>query len=72
VNCYALAPHNGAQAIDVGSNWPAGLIWGYPGGSANPNDGNRAKPQADLAEFTIGARGQDSYDISAVVRPSSF
>jgi hypothetical protein len=43
-----------------------GLIWGYPGGSANPNDGNRAKPQADLAEFTIGARGQDSYDISAV------
>jgi len=66
VNCYALAPRNGNQAIDVGSNWPGGLIWGYPGGSASPADGNSAKPQADLAEFTIGAGGQDSYDISNV------
>jgi len=72
VNCYALAPHNGFQAIDVGPNWPGGLIWGYLGGSANPTDGNKAKPQADLAEFTIGAGGQDSYDISNVVIPSSF
>jgi hypothetical protein len=56
----------------VGPNWPGGLIWGYLGGSANPTDGNKAKPQADLAEFTIGAGGQDSYDISNVVIPSSF
>ncbi len=72
MNCYALAPHNGFQVIDVGRNWPGGVIWGYPGGSANPTDGNNAKPQADLAEITIGAGGQDFYDISIVVRPSSF
>jgi len=48
------------------------VIWGYPGGGANPTQGNNAKPQADLAELTIGAGGQDYYDISNVVRPSSF
>jgi hypothetical protein len=58
--------------IDVGPNWPSGVIWGYPGGSANPTDGTNAKPQADVAEFTIVPGGQDSYDISAVVIPSSF
>ncbi|CAM6051300.1 unnamed protein product [Sphagnum compactum] len=66
VNCYALAPYNGFQVIDVGPNWPGGVIWGYPGGSANPTDGNNAKPQADLAEITIGAGGEDYYDISNV------
>jgi hypothetical protein len=48
------------------------VIWGYPGSSADPGDGNNAKPQADLAEFTInGFSNQDSYDISNVVCPSS-
>jgi len=73
VNCYALAPNNGFQVIDVGPNWPGGVIWGYPGGSANPTDGNNAKPQADLVEMTIGtADGEDYYEISTVVRPSPF
>jgi hypothetical protein len=56
----------------VGTSWPGGVIWGYPGGSADPTDCNKAKPQADLAEFTInGFSNQDSYDISIVVCPSS-
>jgi hypothetical protein len=67
-----FCPYNGFQVIDEGRNWPGGVIWGYPGGSANPTVGNKAKPQADLAEFTIGAVGEDYYDLSNVVRPSSF
>jgi hypothetical protein len=47
------------------------VIWGYPGSSADPVDGNNAKPQADLAEFTTNVNNQDSYDISTVVCPSS-
>ncbi|XP_024400323.1 pathogenesis-related protein R minor form [Physcomitrium patens] len=66
VNCYALGGRGGRQQINVGGNWPAGVIWGFPGGSANPNEGNNAKPQANLAEFTIGAGGMDYYDISNV------
>ncbi len=58
--------------IDVGPNWPGGVVWGYPRGSANPTGGNMAKPQADLAEFTIGAVGEDYYDLSNVIRPSSI
>jgi hypothetical protein len=58
--------------IDVGSNCTGCVIWGYPGGSANPTDGNNATPQATLAEFTIGAGGEDYYDISIVVCPSSL
>jgi len=57
---------------DVGPNWPGGVVRGYPEGSANPTVGNMAKPQADLAEFTIGAVGEDYYDLSNVVRPSSI
>lgn len=68
MNCYALGGRGGRQQINVGGNWPAGVIWGFPGGSANPNEGNNAKPQANLAEFTIGAGGMDYYDISNVVR----
>ncbi|CAK9222336.1 unnamed protein product [Sphagnum troendelagicum] len=65
ITSYALG--SGAnQLIDVGTSWPGGLIWGYPGGSADPTDCNTAKPQADLAEFTIGANNQDSYDLSNV------
>jgi hypothetical protein len=68
VTCYALAAGTGSQLIDVGTTWLGGLIWGYPGSSANPIDGNNAKPQADLAEFTInGFSNTDSYDLSNVV-----
>ncbi|KAJ7569733.1 hypothetical protein O6H91_01G090900 [Diphasiastrum complanatum] len=64
--CYVLGGGSGSQLIDVGSNWPGGIVWGFPGSSGNPVDGNNAKPQANLAEFTIGASGQDYYDISVV------
>ncbi|KAH8963418.1 hypothetical protein BDL97_04G009400 [Sphagnum fallax] len=65
ITSYALGS-GASQLIDVGTSWPGGVIWGYPGGSADPTDCNTAKPQADLAEFTIGANNQDSYDISNV------
>lgn len=65
VNCYVLNSRGGRKQIDVGSNWPAGVVWGFPG-SGNPSTGNNAKPQANLAEITVGAGGQDFYDISNV------
>ncbi|CAM6068481.1 unnamed protein product [Sphagnum tenellum] len=68
VTCYALAAGTGSQLIDVGTTWLGGLIWGYPGSSASPIDGNNAKPQADLAEITInGFSNTDSYDLSNVI-----
>ena len=67
VNCYVLNGRGGRQQLNVGGNWPAGVIWGFPGNSGNPGIGNNAKPQANLAELTIGANGQDYYDISNVV-----
>jgi hypothetical protein len=67
VNCYVLNGRGGRQQINVGGNWPAGVIWGFPGNSGNPGVANNAKPQANLAELTIGASGQDYYDISNVV-----
>lgn len=66
VTCYALEHGNGRHSIDVGASWPGGVIWGYPGNKADPVDGNEAKPQADLAEFTIGSGNLDFYDISNV------
>lgn len=66
--CYVLNGGGGTQQIDVGSNWPAGAIWGFPGNSGDPATGVQARAQADLAEFTIGgSNGQDTYDISNVV-----
>lgn len=67
VTCSAL-PNGGSKLLDVGSVWVGGLIWGFPSDSADPNQGNLAKPQANVAEFTIGQNGQDSYDLSNVVR----
>lgn len=65
-NCYVLNGGGGTQQIDVGSSWPAGAIWGTPG-SVDPATGVQARPQADLAEFTIGGSGgEDFYDISNV------
>ncbi|CAK9223174.1 unnamed protein product [Sphagnum jensenii] len=65
ITSYALGS-GASQLIDVGTTWLGGVIWGYPGGSADPTDCNTAKPQADLAEFTTGDNNQDSYDISIV------
>lgn len=66
ITSYALGS-GASQLIDVGTTWLGGIVWGYPGGSADPTDCNNAKPQADLAEFTINGSGnQDSYDISNV------
>jgi len=66
VKCYVLNKSGGRQELNVGSKWTAGLVWGFPGNSGNPSTGNNAKPQANLAEFTINAGGQDYYDISNV------
>ena len=71
VNCYVLNGRDGRQQINVGGNWPAGLVWGFPG-SGDPSTGNNAKPQANLAEITVGAGGQDFYDISNVVRAPCY
>lgn len=64
VTCYAL--QNGqAHLLDVGASWSGGLIWGFPSDNPDTNQGNLAKPQANLAEFTITSP-QDSYDLSNV------
>lgn len=65
VTCYALQG-GASQSVNVGATWVGGLIWGFPGASGNPGLGNTAKPQVNLAEFTIGTNGQDSYDMSLV------
>ncbi|KAG0623197.1 hypothetical protein M758_3G155700 [Ceratodon purpureus] len=65
VTCYALQG-GGSRQKDVGASWVAGLIWGFPSDSGDSGQGVAAKPQANLAEFTIGANGMDSYDLSNV------
>jgi len=65
VTCYVL--NNGGSHVITVDTWPGGLVWGFPGASGDPVQGNNAKPQANLAEFTIGSNGQDSYDLSNVV-----
>lgn len=65
VTCFALQ-NGGANPVDVGAVWVGGVIWGLPGDNIDPTNGNLAKPQANLAEFTIGTNGQDSYDLSNV------
>ncbi len=68
VTCYPLAAGTGSQLIDVGTTWLGGVIWGYPGPTADPTNGTNAKPQADLAEITInGFNNTNSYDLSNVV-----
>jgi len=65
VECYVLQ-NGGSHLLDVGTVWTGGLIWGHPGDNPDTTVGNNAKPQANLAEFTIGSNGQDSYDLSNV------
>ncbi len=65
-NCYALDATSESKVINVTSRLN-GLILGYSGGSADPTDGNNAKPQADLAEFTIGLNDWDYHYISNAV-----
>ncbi|CAM6047960.1 unnamed protein product [Sphagnum compactum] len=67
ITSYALGS-GASQLIDVGTTWTGGVIWGYPGGSADATDCNNAKPQADLAEFNTnsGFNNLDFYDISVV------
>jgi len=66
IECYVL--NNGdSHLINVGTAWTGGLVWGFPENNPDTTVGNNAKPEADLAEFTIGAsNGQDSYDLSNV------
>jgi hypothetical protein len=67
--CYVLQASSGTQTIDVGTVWLGGVIWAFPASEGTDNNtGVLAKPQADLAEFTINDNnsGQDSYDLSVV------
>ncbi|KAJ7569728.1 hypothetical protein O6H91_01G090500 [Diphasiastrum complanatum] len=34
--CYVLGGGSGSQLIDVGSNWPGGIVWGFPGTAGIP------------------------------------
>lgn len=64
-----LSASGGSHSLDVGSTWTGGVIWAYPAKEGSgTTTGNNAKPQANLAEFTINASGEDYYDISNVVR----
>lgn len=67
--CYVVSASTGTQTIDVGTVWLGGVIWAFPASKGTDSaTGVLAKPQADLAEFTINANdsGQDSYDLSVV------
>lgn len=66
VTCYALQ-NGGQRGRNVGTTWTGGLVRGLLSGSGDPDQGNAAKPQANLAEITINASGQDLYDLSNVV-----
>jgi len=67
VQCYVLGASGGTQSIDVGTTWTGGLFWAFPASNGvDSATGLKAKPQANLAEFTIVAGGQDSYDLSNV------
>ncbi len=65
-NSYALDATSESKVINVTSGFN-GLIWGYPGGGADPTDGNNAKPQADLAGFTIRLKDWNYHYISNAV-----
>jgi hypothetical protein len=74
-DCFVLNGGGATRTITRGSlteKWEAGLIWAFNGNSGSPTLGNQAKPQANLAEITIGGftagdgSKQDSYDISNV------
>jgi hypothetical protein len=68
VQCYVLGASGGSQSINVGTTWTGGLFWAFPAiNGISSATGLAAKPQANLAEFTIVAGGQDSYDLSNVV-----
>ena len=69
VTCYVLNAGGAIKTIDVPAKWEAGVIWGFNGNSGSVSLGIAAKPQANLAEITVGAAdGNDYYDISNVVR----
>jgi hypothetical protein len=62
-----LSASGGSYSLDVGSTWTGGVIWAYPSSEGSgTTTGNNAKPQANLAEFTINSGGEDYYDISNV------
>ncbi|KAG0608267.1 hypothetical protein M758_8G092700 [Ceratodon purpureus] len=67
VTCYVLNAGGAIKTIDVPAKWEAGVIWGFNGNSGSVSLGIAAKPQANLAEITVGAAdGNDYYDISNV------
>ncbi|KAK9868443.1 hypothetical protein WJX84_001396 [Apatococcus fuscideae] len=58
-NSYKLAAGGGKQTLNVGSSFPAGLVF-----ASKTGDENTA--HATLLEITVGANGHDFYDISVV------
>nr|XP_024380054.1 uncharacterized protein LOC112284469 [Physcomitrium patens] len=66
--CFALSPRTGARSMNVGRVWESAIISGFRGNNANVQQGIQAKPQANLAEFTLGLNNMDKYDLSNVVR----
>ena len=63
-NSYQLSAQGGAQSLNVGTTWVAGVIWGSPIGSAN----NSAATQMEFSINPPGNGNNDTYDISLVVR----
>ncbi|XP_024385423.1 uncharacterized protein [Physcomitrium patens] len=62
--CFALRPKTGSRKLNVGTVWKSGVIWGFRSSNANVQQGILAKPQANLAELTLGLSKVDSYDLS--------
>uniref|UniRef100_A0A7I4ECR3 Thaumatin-like protein n=1 Tax=Physcomitrium patens TaxID=3218 RepID=A0A7I4ECR3_PHYPA len=50
----------------LGRVWESAIISGFRGNNANVQQGIQAKPQANLAEFTLGLNNMDKYDLSNV------
>lgn len=73
IACYVLSANGGSYSLDVGTTWTGGVVWAFPASSGtDTTTGNNAKPQANLAEFTINSGGEDYYDISLVVHKQTW
>jgi len=59
-NSYKLAARGGSQNLNVGTSWPAGIVFATKDGSQN-------NAETTQLELTVGGSGgQDFYDISLV------
>nr|PNR48526.1 hypothetical protein PHYPA_013003 [Physcomitrium patens] len=67
--CFALRPKTGSRKLNVGTVWKSGVIWGFRSSNANVQQGILAKPQANLAELTLGL-SKNAYNLPLMIHPT--